>query len=136
MIEASRVTTGTGAAVCALQMNIHDLLLPIHCIILIDCALYWDKKFTLDNACNVQVAKASNAVLEEEGEGNDTLRMQGGSVATDVDDFRRRPKKRGAPGAETVHTVEAARDCQLEFFKRMPPSICQNCGAHNPTVKK
>ncbi len=84
----------------------------------------------------LQVSKASNAFLEEEGEGNDLLKMQGGSVSTEKYDYYQRPRVRGAPGVETVHTVEAARECQLEFFKRMPATLCQNCGAHNPAIKK
>jgi len=56
--------------------------------------------------------------------------MQGGSRGVKEGD-----EERGTAGAETVHTVEAARECQLEFFKRMPAD-CRNCGAHNPAIKK
>ena len=80
----------------------------------------------------LQVSKTSNAVLGEEGEDNDLLKMQGGSVSTSL---LSKPKFKGYGGAETVHTVEAARECQLEFFRRMP-GVCQNCGAHNPAIKK
>ena len=80
----------------------------------------------------LQVSKTSNDILGEDGDGNDMLKMQGGSfsVKEEYEDERR-------PGArvETVHTMEAARDCQLEFFKRMP-THCRNCGANNPAIKK
>jgi hypothetical protein len=83
------------------------------------------------------VSKSSNEILGEEGEENDLLKMQGGSVSVKVEDeIQRRPAGERGAGVETVHIVEAARECQLEFFKRMPPSICQNCGAHNPVIKK
>ena len=82
------------------------------------------------------MSKASNAFLEEEGEDNDLVKMQGGSISTDKYDHYEKPRVKGGSGAETVHTVEAAQECQLEFFKRMPSSLCQNCGAHNPTIKK
>lgn len=75
-------------------------------------------------------------MLGEEGEENDLLKMQGGSVSTAKDDYPQKSRAKASRGAETVHTVEAARDCQLEFFKRMPPSLCQNCGCHNPAIKK
>lgn len=82
------------------------------------------------------MSKASNAFLEEEGEDNDLLKMQGGSISTEKYDYYQKSRVRAAVSAETVHTVEAARECQLEFFKRMPSTVCQNCGAHNPTIKK
>ena len=82
----------------------------------------------------MQVSKASNDVLDDEGE--EALRLQGGSIATDKSEFVQRPRSRGSAGVETVHTEEAIRDCQLEFFKRMPATACQNCGAHNPVIKK
>lgn len=139
LIEASRITTGIGAAVSI-------------CLIRIICPSSTSKQSLLSDRADPafqgndeplnskrpshfsQVAKASNEVLDEEGE--EALRLQGGSFATDRDDFTQRPKHKGSPGAETVHTMEAARECQLEFFKRMPGSVCANCGAHNPTIKK
>ena len=86
------------------------------------------------------MAKASSSILGDEGEGNDLLKMQGGSISVMDEDAggpRAKPEPHGrGRGTETVHTVEAARDCALEFFKRMPKGPCQNCGAHSPAVRK
>ena len=42
-----------------------------------------------------------------------------------------------APACMSAQTLEAMIDCISEFFKRQPSSgKCQNCGCHNPAIKK
>lgn len=42
-----------------------------------------------------------------------------------------------APCCMTAATLEAMIDTIGDFFKRQPAGgKCQNCGAHNPTIKK
>jgi hypothetical protein len=36
----------------------------------------------------------------------------------------------------TCHVQEARRTAVAEFFKRMPPTRCDNCSAQNPKIKK
>ena len=86
------------------------------------------------------MVKASNSILGDEGDNNDPLKMQGGSISV-MDQDAAGPRVKSGPrgrrsGTETVHTMEAARTCALEFFKRMPKGPCQNCGAFSPSVKK
>ncbi len=41
------------------------------------------------------------------------------------------------PAAMTAQTLEAMIDTIGDFFKRQPTGgKCQNCGAHNPTIKR
>lgn len=42
-----------------------------------------------------------------------------------------------SPAFMTAQTLEAMIDTIGEFFKRQPTGgRCQNCGAHNPTIKR
>ena len=89
----------------------------------------------LATALTNAVRKATDNLLDEEGE--EKLKLQGGSFSTEDREQQPRPRRKGGHGGSpaTVHTLEAARDAALELFRRMPAN-CQNCGAHNPTIKK
>lgn len=40
------------------------------------------------------------------------------------------------PRSLTAQTLDAMIDTVTDFFRKQPSSRCQNCGAHNPTVKR
>lgn len=80
------------------------------------------------------MTKTSNELLGEQDKDVEDLKFQNGSHSTEESPHRSAKRKRSRT-SETVHTIEAARECQLEFFGRIP-AACQNCGAYSPAIRK
>ena len=86
----------------------------------------------------MQASRASNKILDEEMMTED-LKVQGGysiDIIAEAVGKGQSKNSKMSRSAETSHVIEAIRECQMSFFRQIPSGACQNCGAHNPTIKR
>ena len=46
------------------------------------------------------------------------------------------PSRASSSAPPTSLCIEAARELEVELFRRQPASVCANCGCHNPSIKR